>query len=87
MNSNRFRIYGIKKTTGKKVYMNYSSYKGQTFYSFNTEPTRFKNIEHGMFIELQIMAQSELINIIWECENANLQKRRNIASKSANRTV
>jgi len=65
--------------------MSYATYKGQTFCSFNIEPTKFKTIEPNMFIELQLTAQCNLNNITWELKNAKTYKKYQTAAANGNR--
>lgn len=83
----KYRVIGNHKKTGKRVYMTYATHKGQTFFNFQSEPVRYKEVPDHMFIELQIMAQTELNNVRWECDNDKLQRRANIASKSSYRAL
>ena len=84
---NRYRIRGIHKKTGRRAYMSYATHKGQTFFSFNEEPSSFKIVPEDKFIELQIMAQTNMTNVLWECENETLQRRANITSGNTFRAV
>ena len=61
-----YRIRGRNKITNKMVYLTYRTYGNVTNYFFREAPPPYKNINDISFIELQIKAQKELDNVVWE---------------------
>lgn len=69
------------------MYMSYATHKNQTFFNFHQEPSAFKQVDNDKFIELQMMAQTEMNSVVWECDNATLQRRANICASNTHRAV
>ena len=71
----KFRIWGYKKRGKKKVYVEFTFYKEQLYYSFSKSPTKWKSIyeENGektlnKLMAIQFTAQKELIDVKWELQ-------------------
>lgn len=75
MKETLFRLKGIHKELGKVVYLNYASHKTTTHYNFTVEKSTFKHVKPSEFMGLQLIAQSELVNITWECNNKKLEEK------------
>jgi len=82
MTRQKVRITGTHKKTGKKLFMSYATHNGQTFCSFNPEPTQYKYVEPSMFLELQLLSQSVLQNIRWELLNEKTVRQFNIGARA-----